>query len=251
MSGRNKSSDVSEVDSASRPSAEAVVRSVAAYAFMLPAMLGGIAIGILNRDRHAITEHGVSGWVDQLFAITGVKLNVRGEENLWSRRPAVFVYNHRNNFDPYVAIKLVRRDWGSVAKREVAGPLAGLMEWLTPNVAYLDRSNPESAIQSLGPVTELLRNGVSVLIAPEGTRSRTGELGTFKKGAFRMAMEAKVPIVPIVIHNADAVATLNGIIRKGTVDVTVLPPVSVEDWSPDDLDAHIARVRKMFEDTLA
>ena len=48
---------------------------------------------------------------------------MQGEENLWSSRPAVFIYNHRNNFDPYVAIKLVRRDWGSVAKKEIAGPL--------------------------------------------------------------------------------------------------------------------------------
>jgi putative phosphoserine phosphatase/1-acylglycerol-3-phosphate O-acyltransferase len=181
-----------------------------------------------------------------------VKLNVQGEENLWSHRPAVFVYNHRNNFDPYVAIRLVRRGWGSVAKREIAGPFTGVMGWLTPNVAFLDRRDAEKAVEGLRPVTELLGRGVSVLVAPEGTRSVTGQLGRFKKGAFRMAMEAGVPIVPIVIRNADKVTTREAtIIRRGTIDVAVLPPVPVDGWTLDDLDARISEIRQLFVDTLA
>ena len=239
-------------DSRGRPGAETVARSLAGYGTMLPSMLGGVAVGLLNRDRHEIAQYGVSSWVERLFAITGVTLDVQGEEHLWSQRPAVFIYNHRNNFDPYVAIKLVRRDWGSVAKKEIAGPLTGVMQWLTPNVAFIDRSDSAKAVEGLKPVTELLRSGVSVLVAPEGTRSTTGQLGTFKKGPFRMAMEADVPLVPIVIRNADRVATREaGIIRRGTIDVAVLPPVSVSDWTPEDLDERIAEVRQRFTDTLA
>ncbi|MET0728226.1 MAG: HAD-IB family hydrolase [Acidimicrobiales bacterium] len=238
-------------DSRGRPSAETLARSLAGYGVMVPSMLGGVAVGLLNRDRQQIVQYGANGWVDRLFAITGVSLKVEGEENLWSSRPAVFIYNHRNNFDPYVAIKLVRRDWGSVAKKEIVGPLLGPMQWLTPNVAYLDRADPTKAVQGLGPVTDLLRNGVSVLVAPEGTRSTTGQLGSFKKGPFRMAMEANVPLVPIVIFNADRVAAREaGVIRKGTIDVLVLPPVAVSDWIPEDLDEHIAEVRQLFADAL-
>ena len=219
---------------------------------MLPSLMGGIAMGVLNRDRQQIAGYGVSAWVERLFAITGVTLNVQGEENLWSHRPAVFIYNHRNNFDPYVAIRLVRRDWGSVAKKEIAGPLVGPMQWLTPNVAFIDRSSAEKAVEGLAPVTELLRSGVSVLVAPEGTRSVTGQLGRFKKGPFRMAMEADVPLVPIVIRNADRVASREaGIIRKGTIDVAVLPPVAVSDWTTEHLDERIADVRQLFADALA
>ena len=177
---------------------------------------------------------------------------MQGEENLWSHRPAVFIYNHRNNFDPYVAIKLVRRDWGSVAKKEIAGPLAPVMQWLMPNVAFIDRSSSAKAVEGLEPVTELLHSGVSVLVAPEGTRSRTGELGPFKKGPFRMAMEANVPIVPIVIRNADQVANRAGAItHRGTVDVAVLAPVPVAGWTATDLERRIDGVRQLFVDKLA
>lgn len=231
---------------------ETIARSLAAYGMMVPSMLGGVAFGILNRDRHAIAEYGVNGWIERMFAVTGVKLRVHGEENLWSQRPAVFVFNHRNNFDPYVAIKLVRRDWGSVAKREIAGPLAPLMQWVMPNVAFIDRSDAEKAVEGLKPVTELLGSGVSVLVAPEGTRSRTGQLGRFKKGPFRMAMTAGVPIVPIVIRNADLVTSREaGLIRPGTIEVTVLPPVATSDWKVKDLDDRIAEVRQQYVDTLA
>jgi putative phosphoserine phosphatase / 1-acylglycerol-3-phosphate O-acyltransferase len=215
-------------------------------------MLSGVAMGLLNRDRTTIAEYGVSMWIQRMFALTGVTLSVQGEENLWSHRPAVFIYNHRNNFDPYVAIKLVQRDWGSVAKKEIAGPLAPLMGWLTPNVAFIDRSDSTKAVKGLEPVTELLHNGVSVLVAPEGTRSRTGELGEFKKGPFRMAMAAKVPIVPIVIRNADDVADRGAaVIRGGQIDVAVLDPINVNRWTRSRLDEHAADVRQRFVDTLA
>ena len=238
-------------DSRGRPSPVTVARSLAAYGTMVPSMLGGVAVGLLNRDRNEIARYGVGVWIERMFAITGVKLNVQGEEHLWSHRPAVFIYNHRNNFDPYVAIKLVSRDWGSVAKKEIAGPLTGVMKWLTPNVAFIDRSDSSKAVEGLAPVTDLLRRGVSVLVAPEGTRSATGQLGQFKKGPFRMAMAAGVPIVPIVIRNADRVASREaGIIRPGTIDVAVLPPIPVTDWAPDDIDDRIEGVRKVFADTL-
>jgi putative phosphoserine phosphatase / 1-acylglycerol-3-phosphate O-acyltransferase len=236
----------------SPPEVTSLLRTVAAYGTLLPSMMGGVAMGVLNRDRQTIVGYGVPTFVERFFTITGVKLDVQGEENLWSHRPAVFVYNHRNNFDPYVAIKLVHRDWGSVAKKEIAGPLAPVMQWLMPNVAFIDRSSSEKAVEGLAPVTELLRGGVSVLVAPEGTRSRTGELGPFKKGPFRMAMEANAPIVPIVIRNADQVANRAGAItHSGTVDVAVLEPVSVAGWTATDLTSRIDGVRQRFVDKLA
>lgn len=234
-----------------RPSLATVARNAAAYGSMVPSMLGGVVMGALNQDRQQIAEYGVGNWIERLFAFTGVELAVVGEEHLWSHRPAVFIYNHRNNFDPYVAIKLVGRDWGSVAKKEIAGPLTPIMQWLTPNVAFIDRSDSAKAVEGLRPVTELLHQGVSVLVAPEGTRSATGELGEFKKGPFRMAMNAGVPLVPIVIRNADEVATRGGLVHKGCVDVAVLPPVPVEGWTASNLDEKVTAVRKQFLDTLA
>jgi putative phosphoserine phosphatase / 1-acylglycerol-3-phosphate O-acyltransferase len=235
-----------------RSGIESAARSAVAYGAMVPSMIGGVSIGLLNRDRNQIVEYGIALWVQRLFAITGVTLNVVGEENLWSHRPAVFVYNHRNNFDPYVAIKLVHRDWGAVGKKELVGPLSGVMQWVTPNVAYVDRANHDRAVQSMRTVTEVISRGVSILVAPEGTRSESGELGVFKKGAFRMAMDAEVPIVPIVIRNADTVTGRSGgIIRKGEIDVAVLPPIAVTGWQKKNLESHAAQVRERFVETLA
>jgi putative phosphoserine phosphatase/1-acylglycerol-3-phosphate O-acyltransferase len=238
--------------SAGLPGPETILRSVAAYGSMLPSMLGGAALAFLNRDRHQVVQYGVSVWIERLFSLTGVKVEAQGEENLWKQRPAVFIFNHRSNLDPYVAIRLVHRDWGAVGKKELAGPLSGVMQWVTPNVAYLDRSNPVRAVESLRSVSALLGQGISIVIAPEGTRSRNGELGTFKRGAFRMAMDAGVPLVPIVIRDVDAVAGRNAYaIGKGTVHAAVLPPIATSDWKAVELKDRVAEVHQLFEQTLA
>ena len=239
-------------DSRGRPAPATLLRSLAGYGTALPSLAGGVGIGLLNRDREQIAQFGVNTWVNRLFALTGVTLRVQGEEHLWSHRPAVFIYNHRNNFDPYVAIKLVQRDWGSVAKKEIAGPLSARCSGCCPT--WRSSTAPTAPRRSRG----WRRSPTSSAAAsrswwPRRARGpRPGELGQFKKGPFRMAMEAGVALVPIVIHNADRVAGREaGIIRSGTIDVTVLPPVDVSGWTDDDLDKQIEDVRTLFVDALA
>ena len=86
--------------------------------------------------------------------------------------------------------------------------------------------------KSLHKIEELARKGLSVLIAPEGTRLDTTEVGPFKKGPFRIAMAAGIPIVPIVIRNAEVIADRDSsTFNPGTVDVAVFPPIPVDDWT--------------------
>ncbi|MEO0952912.1 MAG: lysophospholipid acyltransferase family protein, partial [Pseudomonadota bacterium] len=88
-------------------------------------------------------------------------------------------------------------------------------------------------------------------IAPEGTRSLSTELLPFKKGAFHIAMQAGVPIVPVVIHNSIDVAPKGTFVfRPATVHVDVLPPVDTSDWQRGDIDTHIAEIRQQFLETL-
>ena len=90
------------------------------------------------------------------------------------------------------------------------------------------------------------------MIAPEGTRSATPRLGPFKKGAFHVAMQAEVPIVPIVIRNAGELMWRGSqTLRPGTVEVGVLPPVDTSDWQRETIADHVAEVRGMFLETLA
>jgi putative phosphoserine phosphatase / 1-acylglycerol-3-phosphate O-acyltransferase len=180
-----------------------------------------------------------------------VRLDVRGEENLWAARPAVFIWNHRNIFDAQIVGRLVQRDFGAVAKKELQRvPLFAAASRFM-HIAFVDRSDTRTAVASLEPATRLLREGISMLVAPEGTRTAGATLGEFKKGAFRMAMAANVPIVPIVIRNVeDSGGRASGTMRPGTVDVAVLRPVPVDGWTRRDLDRRIREVRQSFVDTL-
>jgi putative phosphoserine phosphatase/1-acylglycerol-3-phosphate O-acyltransferase len=93
---------------------------------------------------------------------------------------------------------------------------------------------------------------LSILIAPEGTRLDTRSVGPFKRRAFLIAMATGLPIVPIVIRNSESVAGRHAAkLNPGTVDIAVLPPVSVAGWTPRNLRERIAQVRTAYLETLA
>jgi putative phosphoserine phosphatase/1-acylglycerol-3-phosphate O-acyltransferase len=119
------------------------------------------------------------------------------------------------------------------------------------DAAFIDREDPKKAVEGLKKVEELARKGLSILIAPEGTRLDTTEVGPFKKGPFRIAMSAGIPIVPIVIRNAEVIAARDSsTFNPGTVDVVVYPPIPIDDWTHDNLAERIAEVRQLYLDTL-
>jgi putative phosphoserine phosphatase/1-acylglycerol-3-phosphate O-acyltransferase len=176
---------------------------------------------------------------------------VRGEEHLWARRPAVFIFNHQSAVDVLLLCKLLRRDFVGVAKQEArANPIFG-PAFAAAGTVFIDRSNHAKALEALRPAIAAPRQGTSLVIAPEGTRSATPRVGPFKKGAFHMAMGARVPIVPIVFRNAlDALPKHGIVIRPATVEVVVHPPIPTEGWTVDTLDQRIAEVRALFVETL-
>ncbi|EUA87317.1 acyltransferase family protein [Mycobacterium ulcerans str. Harvey] len=192
-----------------------------------------------------------SNFSQLLLATSGVHLNVVGKENLTAQRPAVFIFNHRNQVDPVIAGALVRDNWVGVGKKELQNdPIMGTLGKVLDGV-FIDRDDPASAVETLHTVEERAKNGLSIVIAPEGTRLDTTEVGPFKKGPFRIAMAAGIPIVPIVIRNAEIVASRNSTtINPGTVDIAVFPPIPVDDWTLDTLPDRIAEVRQLYLDTL-
>jgi putative phosphoserine phosphatase/1-acylglycerol-3-phosphate O-acyltransferase len=181
-----------------------------------------------------------------------VHLNVIGKENLTAQRPAVFIFNHRNQVDPIISGALVRDNWVGVGKKELQkDPIMGTLGKLLDGV-FIDRDDPIAAVETMHTVEDRAKKGLSIVIAPEGTRVDTTEVGPFKKGPFRIAMSVGIPIVPIVIRNAEIVAARNSsTINPGTVDVAVFPPISVRDWKLETLPDHIAAVRQLYLDTLA
>ncbi|MET0144905.1 MAG: HAD-IB family hydrolase [Ilumatobacteraceae bacterium] len=228
------------------------VRTAAGLAALVPIAAVSATVGLATRDKRRALNVAAPLWVDTLFMLNEVRLRVTGRENLWAARPAVFVFNHRNNFDAFIAGRLVERDFTGVAKHELrSNPVFGTFGRLA-DVAFIDRTDSAAAVASLQPIQELAAKGVSIIIAPEGSRLDTAEVGPFKKGAFRMAMAAGIPIVPIVIRNAESIAARDASsMNPGVVDVAVLAPIHVDDWELETLDGRIATVRQQFLDTLA
>jgi putative phosphoserine phosphatase / 1-acylglycerol-3-phosphate O-acyltransferase len=227
------------------------LRTIAGVASMVPVAAGAVGVGLLAQNRRRGVNFFTTNWSRLLLAATGVNINVIGEENLTAQRPAVFIFNHRNQVDPIIAGNLVRDNFTSVGKKElekdpVIGTIGKVMD-----AAFIDRDDPKAAVEGLHKVEELARKGISILIAPEGTRLDTTEVGPFKKGPFRIAMSVGIPIVPIVIRNAEVIAARDSsTFNPGTVDVAVYPPIPVDDWTLENLPDRIAAIRQLYLDTL-
>ena len=224
-------------------------RTLGFFAGFAGAVVSGIAKG--RRDKTLGRNTIIERTGDFPLALAGVQVEVVGEHNALQPRPAVFIFNHQSELDMFVLAKVLRTGFTGITKKELAtnallGPIFRYM-----GATFVDRSNSAQAREALGPVVDTLRGGLSVVIAPEGTRSYTPTLGPFKKGAFHIAMQAGVPLIPFVIRNAGELRWRNGAtVRPGTVEVAVLDPIDVSTWSVDDLDAHVAEVRQLFVDTL-
>lgn len=243
---------VQRFTSRGRPDFEQIARTALAYASIVPSVAAGIGVGLLNRShREAVNMMG-SLWGDLSTSLSGVDLRVEGEQNLWSHRPAVFIFNHQSGLDAPLVLKMIRRDVTGIAKQEIRrNPIFGPL-FTAAGVVFVDRGDSKKAIAAMAPALEALKQGRSIAIAPEGTRQKTPRLGPFKKGAFHLAMQARVPIVPIVIRNAGELMAPRGVlISSGTVDVAVLDPIDTSRWTVKTLNAKVEMVRQRYLDTLA
>ena len=204
----------------------------------------GAGAGLLTQNRRTGANVASRFAFDLALGLAGVRLEVVGAENLWSARPAVFVFNHQSNLDPMVAAALIRRDFTSTGKQEAKrDPMAALAGYVLDAV-FLDRDDPEHAKEQLSEAVERLRDGVSVMIAPEGTRSRGAEPGPYKHGGFHLAMQAGVPIVPLVLRDTgERMPRGSKLIRTGTVHVRVLEPIPTDGWTADDVSICAAELR--------
>ncbi len=228
------------------------VRTFATQMSLVTSFLAGIPIYALTGSLNKTRNFSISLFADTACALTGLELDIKGEENAWKARPCVFVFNHQSQADVLILPTLLRRDLAGIGKKEIGDvPVFGQLMQFAGTV-LIDRNNARSAKEAMKPLIDVIqKEGRSVCVAPEGTRSTSTNLGRFKKGAFHIAMQAGVPIVPIVIHNAIDVAPRGQYVFKpATVKVTVLPPVETSDWKVKDIDKHVDQVRDMFLEEL-
>lgn len=232
------------------PSAS-VARTVGAYGAMGATFLAGLGYARATGRKRRAVDFISSVSSDAALAVLGVDVEVVGEANLWVSRPCVFIINHQSKFDMFLMMYLVRRGFTGVAKKE-AEKTPGFGAFMKmADMAFLDRKDSQKAIDALKPAVDRLRSGLCVVIAPEGTRSWTPRVGPFKKGAFHMARQAGVPVVPVVIRNSGEIMGRNDqAMRPGKIQVAVLDPVHVVDWAPEEMEQRVAEVRQHYIDTL-
>jgi putative phosphoserine phosphatase/1-acylglycerol-3-phosphate O-acyltransferase len=228
-----------------------LARSVAAFGGMVTGGSAGVGIGLLNTDRRQAGEMALNLGADAYLSLAGIKLRVEGREHLWSSRPAVFIANHQSALDLAVMIKLVGQDYSGMAKASL-GKVPGLAQLLRcVDTTFVERDAEHDVDALCRAAVEQLARGISVCIAPEGSRSRTPMPDPFKKGAFHIARKAGVPVVPIVIRNTGQLMGRTAkTVRSGEIDVAVLQPIDVCAWAGDELSDRIAEVRRLYVDRL-
>lgn len=156
----------------------------------------------------------------------GTRVNVTGIENLEEGRQYVFASNHRSYLDTAALFRYAGRRIGIVAKKELLNvPVMGQGMGFV-NIVAIDRSNPERARQSMERARKIIENGFSFGVFVEGTRALPGELLPFKKGAFHLALQTGVDIIPVAFTNTDRLmGKRTGVLHPGTINMVLLPPV--------------------------
>ena len=232
--------------------ARAVVGTVGSIAALNAGAGAGRLVGALRGDGALARSLAMSWSTGAALVVAGIRVQVdRGRRNLDAPRPAVFLMNHQSELDPLVAGTLIRHDATATGKKEAKlDPRAGFLGWAL-DVVHFDRGNPEKAREASAELERRVRSGVSVLVAPEGTRSPTATPLPFKKGAFHIAMNTGVPIIPIVMRNCGELMPKGSkTMRPGTVRVAVLDPIDTSTWTKETLGEHVEAVHSLYVETL-
>lgn len=165
-------------------------------------------------------------WSRWILALLGIDIAVEGRDRLDRDATYLFMSNHMSTFDIFALFVATEHPLRMVAKRVLFFiPIFGWSLWMCGFIP-IDRSDRERAIASLEKAARRIREGISVLVFPEGTRSRTGRLQRFKKGGFMLALKAGVPVVPVVVLGTQEIMEKGSIeVRKGTITVRFGEPI--------------------------
>ncbi|KEI77476.1 acyl-phosphate glycerol 3-phosphate acyltransferase [Clostridium botulinum A2B3 87] len=223
--------------------------------YMLLSLLRIIKLKYLKRkgNREEIDRYinkSVLGWANFIVNGIGIKINKKGLENV-PDGPCLFVGNHQGLLDVPVIVSSLDRYVGFVAKKEML-KLKILTYWMKEmKCVFMDRQNVRAAVKTINEGVENLKNGYSMLIFPEGTRSRGENLGEFKKGSMKLGIKAGVPIVPIAINGTYNVLEANGRkIKAADVDLIICPPIYPNELSKEEQNNLSATIKDIIQKEL-
>lgn len=189
----------------------------------------------------------ITKWFQQASTILGLEVEVTKHQEAQKVGQAVYIANHQNNFDPFTLTHAVPKCTVSVGKKSIVWlPVFGLLYWISGNF-LLNRSNRKQAIATIDQiVTKMRETGLSIWMFPEGSRSRGKGFLPFKAGAFHAAIQAGVPIVPVVCSNTHKQVKWNRW-HNGKVLVEMLSPISTKGLTEHDIPALMVRCSQIMQ----
>lgn len=186
-------------------------------------------------------------WARVNSFFTPMAVTVMGRENVDPRQSYVIVSNHQSQFDIFVLYGWLDIDFKWVMKQELRKvPAIGIACERLGHI-YVDRSNREAALASINAAKQRIVDGTSVLFFPEGTRSRDNRMRPFKKGAFRMALDLQLPILPITIQGTRDILPSDTLdLYPGRATMTIHPPIAIDSYDNTRLNELIDRTRAVI-----
>lgn len=186
--------------------------------------------------RHdALVRRVVGRWARRMLWAARARVTVDGLENL-PAGPAVYVANHQGYFDIPLVLGYLGDDTKPLLAKKEIDRIPLIRSWMRQlRCVFLERENPRSAVASINQAAAVVGQGYSMVVFPEGTRSKTGQLAPFKPGAFKIAQKNGVPVVPFVIEGtAELMERNHNRIRSGSVYLRVLPPIDTAGYTKED-----------------
>jgi len=184
-------------------------------------------------------------WARSILWLMGISLHVDGKERMEERRSRMILTNHQSALDLIWGAAIFPPGGFVVGKKEIIFiPILNLM-WWAARCEFIDRGNRLNAIATMQDVAERIREEDATLFAaPEGTRTRDGNMRPFKKGLFHVVIDARVPIYPVVVAGAyELMPRGSAFPKSGHIFVRCLPPIPTESWSKEHLEDHLNEVR--------
>jgi len=216
-------------------------------------ILGILTIALSFFDPTGNTVHYIGVFWSRLnLFLSGVGVKVHGKENIKKNQPYIVMMNHQSYYDVWAVIGYIPLQLRWVMKMELRKvPIFGLGCERMGHI-YIDRGDSQQAHESLKVAVEKIRNGASVVFFPEGTRSIDGNMLPFKKGGFVIAVESKVPVLPITGIGSRPILPKGSLaIRPGTIHLYIHPPIEVTAYTQQNKEALMQRVRDVIQSKLA
>ncbi len=203
--------------------------------------------GRTDESQALLKKHGQL-WVRRLFKHVGIRIHMEGTENLPKNgEPVLFVSNHQSYVDIPVFMYDLGRPHPLMAKSGLK-KVPFLAQWMKAlDCVFVERDDIRAAAAALKEGEHILKSGKSLIVCPEGTRSKSSDVAEFKAGSVRMALRTGVPIIPLALEGTAATLEANQFhLRGGDIHLKILPMVHTEDLSREEQKELPARLRDMI-----